>query len=194
MGKLMVAAALLLVAPALALARSPDNKSGEQDRAEAFAGYAFSHASIDSEGHNLNGWGLGVSINVSRHFGVTAELSDEYGRHAYLTGSGTSPVVTTEGFSLLHLLGGPRFVFPRRRATAFAQVLAGSVRQRYERTGNWPAQFAMGFGGGVDVPLGKHLAYRAFQADYIRMKYTASSAWYYAFRLQTGVVLRFGGM
>jgi hypothetical protein len=165
-------------------------------RGEVFGGYAFSHYSVDSTGHNLNGWGASVSGNVTRYFGVTADFSGVYGSEPYAYPC-TRPVPpgcppATQNLSAYHFLAGPRFAFRTHRAAPFAQVLFGVADFRQEKSGN-RSEFAMGFGGGVDVPLGKHLAWRLVQADYIPAKRPSDlGGWDQGFRLQTGLVFTFG--
>ncbi|MCJ7504343.1 MAG: porin family protein [Acidobacteriia bacterium] len=165
-------------------------------KGEVFGGYTFSHYAVDPTGHNLNGWGASVSGNVTRYFGVTADFSGVYGSEPYAPVC-TLPVppgcpLQTQNLSAYHFLAGPRFTLRTHGATPFAHALFGVANLREEKWGT-RSGFAMGFGGGVDVPLGKHLAYRLFQADYIPAKRpNGVSGWNHDFRLETGIVLTFG--
>jgi hypothetical protein len=164
-------------------------------KVEVFGGYTFSHYSLNSTGHNLNGWGASVSGNLTRHFGVTADFSGVYGSEQYSLlcavpfPPGCPP--QTQNLSAYHFLAGPRFTFRTHRATPFAHALFGVADVRREKSGNGNA-FAMGFGGGVDIPLGKHLAYRLVQADYIPTRRPNDGGWDQDFRLETGLVFTFG--
>ncbi len=167
---------------------------------EVFGGYSFSRYSVNSNGNNLNGWGASFFAAGTKYFGVAADVSGTYGSEPYtppcLTPAAPIPPgcpVGTQNFNAYHFLAGPRFTFRTHRATPFAEFLLGAVSLRQEFDGNHN-EFAMGFGGGVDVPLGKHLAYRIFQADYIpaRQPQSVGGGWNHDFRLQTGIVFTFG--
>jgi hypothetical protein len=171
--------------------------AGGQDsypKAEVFGGYTFSRYAVASTGHNLNGWGASVSGNVTRYFGVTADFSGVYGAEPYVPVC-TVPVppgcpLQTQNMNAYHFLAGPRFTLRTHGATPFAHTLFGAANLREEKLGT-RSGFAMGFGGGVDVPLGKHVAYRLVQADYIG-SLRSDSGWDHDFRLETGVVFTFG--
>jgi len=163
-------------------------------KAEVFGGYTFSHSAVDATAHNLNGWGANVSANFTKYYGMTGDFSGVYGSEPYLPPC-TVPVPPgcppqTQNLSAYHFLAGPRFTFPTHGATSFAHVLFGAAHLRQEKLGT-QTDFAMGFGGGVDIPLGKHLAYRLFQADYIPAR-RSDGGWHHGFRLETGVVFTFG--
>lgn len=165
-------------------------------RGEVFGGYTFSRYSVDSTGHTLNGWGASVSGNITRYFGVIADFSGVYGSEPYAYPC-TLPVPpgcppATQNLNAYHFLAGPRFTHRTHKAAPFAQLLFGVVDLRQEKSGN-RSGFAMGLGGGVDVPVGKHLAYRLFQADYIPAKRPNDvGGWDHDFRLETGLVFTFG--
>jgi hypothetical protein len=79
-----------------------------------------------------------------------------------------------------------------RKAAPFAEALFGAASHYGQRTGNW-STFAMGFGGGLDVPLNDHFAFRVFQADYIPARQAFGlSGWNSNLRVQTGLVFTFG--
>ena len=139
-------------------------------KGEVFGGPSFSHQAGESTANNLNGWGVSVSGNATRYFGVTADFSGVYGSEPYVPAC-TRPVppgcpAQTQNFSAYHFLPGPRFTLRTHGTTPFAHALFGVANLREEKSGT-RSGFAMGFGGGVDVPLGKCLAYRLFQAQCI---------------------------
>jgi hypothetical protein len=166
-------------------------------KAEVFGGYSFFHGSIDSIGHNWNGWGASVFATGTRYFGVAADFSGTYGSETFAIACPVIPPPVlpicppqTENLSAYHVLGGPRFTRRSHDGTLFAHALFGAVDLRRAPPGN-RTEFAMGFGGGVDVRLRKHLAYRIFQADYIPAK-RSDGGWAHEFRVETGVVFTFG--
>jgi len=168
---------------------------------EVFGGYSFSHGSADSVGHNLNGWGASFSGAGTRYFGMTADFSGTYGSGTYIPFCFAPAIVVpvppgcpteTQNLSAYHFLFGPRFTLRTQRATPFAEALFGVSSLRQEKAGTRTG-FAMGFGGGVDVPLTEHFAYRVFQVDYIpARKPNGLGGWDYEFRVQTGIVFTFG--
>jgi hypothetical protein len=167
-------------------------------KAEIFAGYSFSHTSFDTTGHNLNGWGASVSATGGRYIGLAGDFSGTYGSQTQTfappcPSPGCLPQTQTSRASAYHFLGGPRFTHRTQDGTLFAHVLFGLSNLRAAAPGN-RTEFAMGFGGGVDVPLRKRLAFRVFQADYIPAKRssTVGGGWDHDFRVQTGIVFTFG--
>jgi hypothetical protein len=168
---------------------------GNYPKGEVFGGYAFSHYTVDNIGRNLNGWGVGVSGNLTRYFGLAADFSGVYGSEPpYPRVVPAQPGISSDPVSVgaYHFLAGPRFTLRTRTVAPFAHAMFGLKDLRQELAGNW-LTFAMGFGGGVDVRLGKHAAYRIFQADYIPAKRPLGlRGWDSDFRLQTGLVFRFG--
>jgi hypothetical protein len=165
-------------------------------KGEVFGGYSFSHHAGESTTNNLNGWGASVSGNFTRYFGATADFSGGYGSEPFVPAC-TRPVppgcpTQTQNLGAYHFLAGPRFTLRTHGATPFAHALFGVANLREEKSGT-RSEFAMGFGGGVDVHLGKHLAYRLFQADYIPARRpNGVSGWDHDFRLETGIVFTFG--
>ena len=159
---------------------------------ELFGGYSFSHETIDSIGFNMNGWGAAFTGNITKNIGLTADFSGAYGSEAFSVCPVASSFTCAEGnasLSTYHFLAGPRFTLHAHRASPFAEVLFGAAKTPGTST------FAMGFGGGVDVPLGKHLAYRLIQVDYLPTKRASGIAgWDSDTRVQTGIVFTFGGM
>jgi hypothetical protein len=167
-------------------------------KVEVFGGYSFSHYSLFSTGHNLNGWGASISGNMTKYLGVTADFSGAYGSEPYIPPcvavfpAPPGCIARTQDLTAYHFLFGPRFTLRTHVVTPFAQALFGVVNIRQEKDGN-RSDFAMGFGGGVDVPLGKHVAYRPFQADYIPTKRPYGvGGWDYDFRVETGIVYTLG--
>lgn len=169
----------------------------ESPRGEIFGGYSFSHIqdSANNADANLNGWGASLTGNFTQHFGVTADFSGTYGSERYLPVC-TQPVppgcpAQSQHLSAYHLMGGPQFNFTTHGVMPFAHALFGVTSLRPETSSQ--TTFAMGFGGGVDVPVGKHFAYRLFQVDYIPAKLPFNlSGWDHNVRVETGLVFWFG--
>ena len=165
-------------------------------RAEVFAGYSFLHDGVT--GQNLNGWGASLSGSLTKHLGATADFSGAYGSVPYQyvctlpvpPGCPAPPQVLND----YHFLAGPRFTLRTPKVTPFAEALFGIANLRRQDLGS-RTSFAMGFGGGVDIALKRHFAYRLIQVDYIPTKRPATGTgggWDSEVRIQTGLVLRFG--
>lgn len=94
----------------------------------------------------------------------------------------------------LSYLFGPRLYFrPQGRVFPFVQALAGGEQFSAGITGvgsGSSSAFAMAAGGGADVTLTRHFSLRAIQADYLLTRFNGASQ--NNFRLQTGLVWRFG--
>lgn len=169
---------------------------GQDDypKGELFAGYAFSHYTADGNSTNLSGWGASVSGNFTKNLGLTSDFTGVYGSGPYtqfcIPELPCPPA--TENLSAYYFLAGPRFTVRTHRAAPFAEALFGVATHNGKTTGKW-SNFAMGFGGGVNVPLGKHLAYRVLQADYVPARRPFGvGGWESNLRLQTGLVFTFG--
>jgi opacity protein-like surface antigen len=91
-------------------------------------------------------------------------------------------------------LFGPRLYFqPHGRIFPFVQALVGGDQFSGSISGLGSSSsnaFAMAFGGGADVTLTRHLSLRAVQADYFYTHFNSASQ--NNFRIQTGIVYRFG--
>lgn len=85
---------------------------------------------------------------------------------------------------IYNFMAGPRFSYrTSSRVTPFAQVLAGVVAPE-------PA-FTMAIGGGIDIKLNEHIAFRAVQAEYLFLR-GGENATNHNARISTGIVFRFG--
>jgi hypothetical protein len=175
----------------------------EYPKVEVFGGYSY--ANIDrilsfSRGReNGHGWGASVSGNFHKNFGVTADFAGHYGDLFRTRAFDSDISVSGRAHEFLF---GPRVTLRRKSVTAFAHALFGAVRAsvpsftRSTPTGTFgfvggsETAFAMGFGGGLDVNLGKHFAVRAAQVDYIPVH--LSPGWLHNVRIQTGIVFKFG--
>ena len=77
MQRLLLLAALLVLAPAVASAQD------ETPEVEVFGGYSYLNADADFHGiqddrANLNGWEGSITYNVNRWFGVEADFGGHY--------------------------------------------------------------------------------------------------------------------
>jgi opacity protein-like surface antigen len=94
----------------------------------------------------------------------------------------------------INYLFGPRFSYRNYgRLTPYAQVLFGGARATASVTG-FPStsvnSYAMTFGGGADLKLTPHLAFRAIQFEYLYTHFSGVKQ--NNLRIQSGLVYRFG--
>lgn len=191
--------ALVVSAPQAA----SSNQSEHAPAAELFGGYSFMRFNVktplDKENFDQHGGIISIAGNVNRWFGMVAEFS---GYHV----TGMPPSTNAEFFNFLF---GPKFSHRGPRWTPFAQVLFGAAHAKsnvsppntinpgtafFSTNSIHPNAFATAFGGGADLTLTKHVAWRVFQADYLLSKFNDSDNNHQNnFRIATGLVFRFGG-
>lgn len=123
--------------------------------AEVFGGYSYTKNGDQA----LHGGEASLAIRLTRWISAEADVSAHYG----------SALGTRE--SRLFFMGGPRFGYRGRGFTVFTHYLAGGARSGSGLTvlgvdiTQTRTDFAMAFGGGVDVGFSDRWAVRA-QADY----------------------------
>jgi outer membrane immunogenic protein len=114
---------------------------------------------------DLNGGGASGSWNVLPQLAVVAEVGAEY------AGKGPS---TGNSLTLVSYLAGARYILPQPWLTGphgpqpFAQVLlgAGHAGGGIAGAGDHTTAFVARMGGGIDVPITRHIAVRVVQIDY----------------------------
>lgn len=169
---------VFLYLPFTALAQSSDNVA---TRGNVFGGYSLLH----NNSNNFNGWDAQGTFNFTPHIGVTADFS---GNSRQLAG------VSFLGFSagtqqhLYNFLFGPTATAYFGKSSVFAHALFGEAHSSLSAGVTVPIlggisapvtsanAFAMAFGGGVDIGLGRHFAIRAAQLDYIRTSFNSTDA------------------
>ncbi|MGA9542131.1 MAG: outer membrane beta-barrel protein [Candidatus Sulfotelmatobacter sp.] len=136
-----------------------------------------------------NGW---VAFNFSRSLGVVGEIASQGASNISSTGA---------DLTLTSFLAGPRY----RRTVAghfapFVQVLFGGARaggSLAPGSSGLPGSanaFAMIAGGGLDIGLTRHVALRAFEADYYLTRFdNGVNDHQNNLRIAAGVIIRFGG-
>lgn len=94
----------------------------------------------------------------------------------------------------MNYLFGPRVYFHSHgRVFPFVQTLVGAERFSAGLSGvgsGSTSAFAWTAGGGADVTLTRHLTFRAIQVEYLYTHFSSASQ--NSFRLQSGIVWRFG--
>jgi len=173
-------------------------------RVELSAGFSYANANLGSQssvfaptGRNYYGGGFAVSINPTSYLRVVLlDVAVEAGHSAF---SGEGSLTTAQA------LFGPQFVLRRRKVNAFADGLFGLAQHQLgtcTAPGEFPPScmavtphtnirnnFALAFGGGLDIDLSRHFGVRLIQADYLPT--LIAGHWENTFRINTGVVFRF---
>jgi hypothetical protein len=150
---------------------------------------------------NSHGGSGEVAFNPSRWLGIvgqaggytfTRDLSPIAASNPTLT----NPAATDGGFSTL--LFGPRLNMRKfDHFVPFAEFLIGFAHAGGALTGGGSQYtFALAAGGGVDLVLWKHVAWRIAELDYLQTNFTGAGVGANArqnnFRAGSGVVFRFG--
>ena len=164
-------------------------------KAEIFGGYSYLNIegedTLGVDRQSLHGVGFSLAGNLTKNIGITGDFSYNVKNNL---GIGAFNV----DLNAFYFLFGPRFSWRGDKATPFVHALVGGVRSKIHLTGLGSERdnnFAMGFGGGVDIRVHKMVAIRAFQADYLPTRIDdvfGDKQWAHHFRAQAGVVITFG--
>ena len=202
----------------LILVASLSTMAQDYPKAEVFGGYSFLHADDSlsfrsAGGANLHGWNASVTANLDRWFGLTADFSGHYDSSSSIQElvppfpPGFPPIpsftTTVKSSTNVHtFMVGPRFSYRKNeKITPFAHVLFGVSRRHLDSDVSFigfgrtsfsanDTSFAGAVGGGLDVAMGKNLALRVIQADYLLTRAFGNNA--NNARISTGIVFRFG--
>src|SRR3990172_12312690 len=166
-------------------------------RLEIAAGYSIVRAgTVISTSFNMHGGTVSMAANVNKWLGFVGDFG-------YYSTKNVPPA----GFTLhvTSYLFGPRVSLLRReRTTLFAHSLVGGghaggtlYTAGFQQGAAPPAAvnaFAMALGGGLDVNLGRHFAFRAVQADWFFTNFpNGGGNRQHNLRMTFGVVFRLGG-
>lgn len=154
-------------------------------RVEIFGGYSFLRGNFVGTGFNFNGGSGSIAFNPSHWWGLVADAG------VYHNGDfGVSTTLTT-------YLGGPKFAYHGKgRITPYAQALFGAAHVNESFIGITASEnaFALAVGGGIDIRVTHHFAFRAAQAEYLMTKFTdGANNRQNNVRVSTGIVYRWGG-
>lgn len=143
--------------------------------------------------YNANGGFADVQYNLTRTFGIVADLGGNY------TGTANHIGVNNTTFEYLF---GPRVNLRHGRFNPFVQALFGQERftnglapaTAAGYTGATQNNFAMALGGGIDYTINHMLAVRPVEVDYMPAQIGQANLHYTQndFRYAAGIVLRFG--
>lgn len=146
---------------------------------------------------NFNNHGaLGsFAVNANRWLGLTVEVGGTTFRRNLFPLTGTNSSV--EGVQNT-FLAGPRLNLRKfDRFVPFAEFLVGAAHADIETNGTGGQySFALAAGGGVDIVLWKHVAWRFAQLDYLMTNFSGPAlgpdARQNNFRAASGLVIRWG--
>jgi outer membrane immunogenic protein len=187
--------ALLLLAFGCSVITPPSANAQSASRMDVGLDYNYVWSNAPPGGcgcFSLNGGNVWAAFNFKRSLGIVAELASQH----------ASDVAGTDAdLTLTTYLAGLRYRWTRaRHFTPFAQVLVGGV---HASGGLAPGSsglagsanaFAMIAGSGLDIGLTRHIAVRAFEADYYLTRFeNGVNDHQNNLRLAAGIVIRFGG-
>ena len=193
-------------------------------KVEVSVDYSYVHANPQNNSviptFSLNGGGGGVAYYFTKYIGIEAEF-EGYGSYTHnFTIPATSPYCLNDGApcpvsaqgNLFTYNVGPIVKFRTKHIEPFVEALFGGAHTNFygdlykdctalgcTTLSNSPSNNAFDFiiGGGIDIPVGKHVAIRPAQFDYLLTRFgnafTQGNNNQSNFRYQAGVVFRFGG-
>jgi outer membrane protein OmpA-like peptidoglycan-associated protein len=172
---------------------------------EFYGGYSFFHPGADVHGllplgllpvssrleANPRGVGAGITYDFNRWFGITLDGST-------LWNSGETGTDRVDDTALSNLSLGPKITFRHAHFSPFLEVLVGDHRLMPDAFHDIQKLGVMA-GGGLDVNLTRHVAWRLLRADFVYSDYrfgpsaTTPATEIRGARLQSGLVIMFGG-
>lgn len=154
----------------------------ETPKADVSGGWSMMHlnGSGGASGINLNGFSGSVAGNLNSWFGVVGDFGVYHG-----SPSGASTTASTFTF-------GPRISFRRSdKFVPYFQALFGGAHLSASALGTTVSTnpFAFGFGGGTDIGMTEHIAFRP-QFEYFGLR--ANSTTQNSERFSVAIVYNFG--
>src|SRR4051812_3879774 len=174
-GRLAKFAAIVLLSMFASFAAAQDSPDPKW---EIFGGYSFFHPGADIHGTlpgalfplssriepNPRGFGASYTYNFNRWFGLTLDSS-----YAWQSGEKTT-FAQLDDAGLFNLSIGPKITLRRRHFAPFLEALVGDHYLTPEAFHDVHA-FGLMLGGGLDVPLSRHVGLRVLRADYVMSNY-----------------------
>jgi len=163
---------------------------------DAFGGYQFTSFQVlhgfagQAPKVKGNGWDASLSYRIKSWLGAKADFSGSYGSGGNQLGVSNGPA------SLYTYTFGPVVSAKSSpKVRPFAESLAGGYKNQVQYFSATPfSGLALIAGGGVDARIGRHLAVRVFEADWLGFM-TGNNGFSRGsksnFRLSTGLVIRF---
>ena len=188
-------------------------------RVEISLDYSYVHANPQNNSviptFSLNGGGGAIAYYFTKYIGIEGEF-EGYGSYTHnfnITNTTICPVgpctASVQG-NLFTYNVGPIIKFRTKHVEPFVEAMFGGAHSNFYGNlfkgclncivaSNSPSNNAFDFiiGGGIDIPLGKHVAFRPVQFDYLLTRFgnafTGGNNNQSNFRYQAGVVFRLGG-
>jgi opacity protein-like surface antigen len=156
-------------------------QDGAYPRGEVFAGFSYLNADLLVVRETGYGFDLNAVGNPHPNVGIEVDFSAHY---VDLLGV---------DFQEYLLMAGPRVAGRFEKVTPFAHALFGLSHAR--ALGESESDFAMAFGGGLDVNVHENVAIRVIQADYVLVIVSEAgiSENSHNVRVSAGVVFKWGG-
>lgn len=160
---------------------------------ELFAGYSWADPGAEVGGRQLRGqsrgWGASLTYNGTKHVGLTFDFGGHYARGDVSPDSTNADTHT--------VMVGPKFAWRGERGSFFLEGLAGLHTVRAHQL-DFPSGNAFGaqLGGGFDMNIGRNVAFRVLQVDYVWSPHRFAplpSEIFGGVRIQGGLVLMGGG-
>jgi opacity protein-like surface antigen len=158
---------------------------------EVFGGYTFvrvdTTTAFDVEKNsfdlNMNGWRGAVAFNANKWAGFVADFGGHYGS------------VESEDIRAYSVMVGPRFAVRKGAVTPFFQALFGFAHVTADEGSQNDFRendFAMAFGGGLDVNVNSLLAVRPVHVEYFTAKAGSNGHFSDNLRYSAGIVIKLG--
>jgi opacity protein-like surface antigen len=178
----------LLMAGMLLFALTGSARAQDNPKGEIAGNYTYIHINPGVVNFDCHGGGGSAAWSLNQYLGVVGEFS----------ACKWAGIPSGLNAHTLTYLFGPRLTYRAYgRLDPFGEVLFGGAHihgQTYGFTGSGTeSSFAMAIGGGVDYKWKPSVAIRLIQADYLYTRLGAPTTHQNNFRLQAGVVFRFGG-
>jgi hypothetical protein len=188
-----ILASTILCLPIVGMAQSRES-SEVPSRGTVYGGYSLLHANTDlnnftndftSSSNNFNGWEGQGTLNFTRHWGITADLTGNSNQLAGFSLLGFSAGTRQHIYEYLF---GPTVTTSFGKSSVFAHALFGASHSSLGAGVGLPLvgglsvpissanAFAMAFGGGIDIGITRHLAIRAAQIDFVRTNFNSVDA------------------
>jgi peptidoglycan-associated lipoprotein len=187
---LMLFIALVSISSARPLFAAQDS---DKQKAELAVGYAYLHTNAPPGGcgcFSMNGADAELGYSFTKHWTGVLDFGWDY------NGNVNS---SSADLRLMNTLAGVRYgVIAKSRWRPFAEIEAGNSNAH---GGLSPAKlgighanvFAVAAGGGLDLPLSKHFAWRVSDVDYLATLFNnAGNNHQNNLRVSTGIVMRLG--
>jgi len=137
-----------------------------------------------------HGFGIDLTYNFRKSWGIVGDFSRQTADVNQIRADTTT----------LNFFGGVRLASAQEGMAVFAEALLGATNRKtvLGTTTLSNTDFALAFGGGVDIHASRNFSVRVLRLDYIPVRggddsHGIGRRWSQNFRAQVGIVYRFGG-